>query len=148
MKSIALAIMVFISSEMAAQLITVKLDTCQFFEHSALISTPEAIESGLLVYKNLYSNIPNFEVTFNIEKRIETYHNYDFDIIEINPSSNILDLVVKERDLTSLVVLGETEEGNTMYIYEYREGDLMKGFFSINPEITRHESTSPSDVSN
>jgi hypothetical protein len=25
---------------------------------------------------------------------------------------------------------------------------LMKGFFSVNPEITRHESTSPSDVSN
>ena len=122
-----------------------KLDTCQFFEHSALISTPEAIESGLLVYKNLYSNIPNFEVTFNIEKRIETYHNYDFDIIEINPSSNILDVVVKERDLTSLVVLGETEEGNTMYIYEYREGDLMKGFFSMNPEVILSE-TQPSVV--
>jgi hypothetical protein len=148
MKSIALAIMVFISSEIGAQLITVKLDTCQFFEHSALMSTPQAIESGLLVYKKRYTNKPNFQVTFNIEKRIETYHNYDFDIIEINPSSNILDIVVKERDLTSLVVLGETEEGNIMYIYEYREGDLMKGFFSVNPEITRHESTSPSDVSN
>ncbi len=106
MKSIALAIMVFISSELVAQLITVKLDTCQFFEHSALMSTPQAIESGSLVYKKLYSNIPNFEVTFNIEKRVETYNNYDFEIIEINPSSNILDLVVKERDLTSLVVLG------------------------------------------
>jgi len=148
MKSIALSLLVSISSEMVAQRITVTLDTCQFFEHSALMSTPQAIESGLIVYKKRYSNTPKFEVIFNLEKRTETYHNYDFDIIEINPSSNILDLKVKERDLTSCVILGETEEGNIMYMYEYREGDLMKGFFSINPEITRHASTSPSDVPN
>jgi hypothetical protein len=130
--TIALVFLSFISN---SQVITVYLDTCQFFEHSALMSTPKAIESGQLVYKKLYENKPNFVVKFDLNRQIETYKDYDFSIITVNPSTNIVDVVVKENDLTSLIVLGETEEGNIMYIYEYRDGDLIKGFFSINPEF-------------
>lgn len=134
-KSLLLLLFVLVTTIVSSQVITVKLDTCQFFEHSALMSTPQAIESGNLVYKKRYENKPNFEVKFDLGKSIETYKDYDFDIIQINQSTNIIDVVVKENDLTSLIVLGETEEGNIMYIYEYREGDLIKGFFSKNPKF-------------
>jgi hypothetical protein len=134
-KSLLLLLFVLVTTIVSSQVITVKLDTCQFFEHSSSMSTPQAIESGNLVYKKRYENKPNFEVKFDLGKSIETYKDYDFDIIQINQSTNIIDVVVKENDLTSLIVLGETEEGNIMYIYEYREGDLIKGFFSKNPKF-------------
>jgi hypothetical protein len=134
-KSLLLLLFVIVTNVISSQIITVTLDTCQFFEHSALMSTPKAIESGQLVYKKLYENKPNFVVQFDLNRQIETYKDYDFSIITVNPSTNIVDVVVKENDLTSLIVLGETEEGNIMYIYEYKDGDLIKGFFSINPEF-------------
>lgn len=134
-KSLLLLLFVLVTTIVSSQVITVKLDTCQFFEHPSSMSTPQAIESGQLVYKKRYENKPNFEVKFNLNEGIETYKDYDFDIIQINQSTNIVDVVVKENDLTSLIVLGETEEGNIMYIYEYREGDLIKGFFSKNPKF-------------
>lgn len=134
-KLLLLLLSILLTTIVSSQVITVKLDTCQFFEHSALMSTPQAIESGQLVYKKLYENKPNFVVKFDLNRQIETYKDYDFSIITVNPSTNIVDVVVKENDLTSLIVLGETEEGNIMYIYEYRDGDLIKGFFSINPEF-------------
>lgn len=135
MKSIALAIMVFISSEMVAQLITVKLDTTQFFEHSALLSTPQAIKSGKLVYKELYEHKSKIVVSFDLNNMKEAFDNKEFDIIKINESNNIIDVVVEENGHECLVVLGETHEGGLMYIFEYHEGDLIKGFFSKDPEI-------------
>lgn len=134
-KSLLLLLFVIVTNVISSQVITVKLDTCQFFEHSSTMSTPQAIESGQLVYKKLYENKPNFVVKFDLNKQIETYKDFDFSIIATNPSKNIVDVIVKENELTSLIVLGETEEGNIMYIYEYRDGDLIKGFFSINPEF-------------
>ena len=136
MKSTAIILFLSITQcKMIAQVITIKMDTCQFFQHPATISTTDAEKAGLLVYNELYK-YNNFLVTFDLDKKISfTHGGNENTIAEINTTSNILDLVVQEKERVSLVVLGETEEGNIMYIYEYREGDLMKGFFSINPEI-------------
>jgi hypothetical protein len=135
MKSTALAIMVFISSEMVAQLITVKLNTIQYFEHSALLSTPQAIESGKLVYKDLYEMKPKWTLKFDFNNMTESFSNKEFDIIKINESNNIIDIVVEENGHECLFVLGETHEGGLIFIFEYHEGDLIKGFFSKDPEI-------------
>ena len=131
--TIALVLLSFISN---SQVITVYLDTCQFFEHSVLMSTPQAIKSGKLVYKTLHENKPNYVVKFDLNNKIETHSGFDCEIIKINPSNNILDVVVDEGPRISLTVFGETEEGGIMYIYEYKEGDLMKGFFSLDPVFT------------
>jgi len=139
MKSIALAIMVFISSEIGAQLITVKLDTTQFFEHSALLSTPQAIKSGKLTYKDLYEHKSKMIVSFDLVNMKEAFSTYEFDIIKINESNNIIDITVNENGHECLVVLGETHEGGLMYIFEYHEGDLIKGFFSKDPEVIQSE---------
>jgi len=130
--TITLVLLSFISN---SQVITVYLDTCQFFEHSVLMSTPQAIKSGKLVYKTLHENKPNYVVKFDLNNKIETHSGFDCEIIKINPSNNILDVVVDEGPRISLTVFGETEEGGIMYIYEYKEGDLMKGFFSKNPQF-------------
>ncbi|MFM7233863.1 MAG: hypothetical protein ACKOZM_04680 [Flavobacteriales bacterium] len=135
MKSIVLTIMILISSKMAGQLITVKLDTTQFFEHSALLSTPQAIELGKLVYKDLYEHKTKLILAFDFNNMKESYLKYEFAIVKINKSSNIIDVVVDENGNECQVVLGETHEGGLMYIFEYRDGDLIKGFFSKDPEF-------------
>lgn len=118
-----------------SQVITVKIDTTQYFEHSALISTPQAIESGKLIYTELYEHKPNFVMTFDFNNMTESFGDYVFNIIKVNKSTNIVDIVTNENGQDILVVLGKTEEGGIMYIMEYRDGDLIKGYFSKNPEI-------------
>jgi hypothetical protein len=65
----------------------------------------------------------------------ESFDDYVFNITKVNESTNIIDVVVDEDGQDVLVVLGKTEEGGIMYIMEYRDGDLIKGYFSKNPEI-------------
>ena len=137
MKSTIITItFILLSLVSISQVVTVYLDTCQFFEHSVLMSTPQAIRSGKLVYKTLHENKPNYVVKFDLNNKIESHSGFDNKIIKINQSSNILDVEVNDGPEISLTVLGETEEGGIMYIYEYRDGDLMKGFFSKNPVFT------------
>lgn len=134
-KSLLLLLFVIVTNVISSQIITVSLDTTQFFEHSALISTPQAIESGKLVYKKLYEHKPNFVVKYDINRKVECHSGLENQIIEVNTSTNILDIVVQQGKQTSLIVLGETDEGGIMYIFEYLEGDVIKGFFSKNPKF-------------
>lgn len=131
--AILTTIIVLLSFISHSQVITVHLDTTQYFEHSALLSTPQAIRSGKLVYKALYEHKPNLVVTFDLNNMNESFSGYTFDIIKVNKSNNIIDIVVSENGNDCLAVLGETDEGGNMYIFEYRDGDLMKGFFSKDP---------------
>jgi len=134
-KSLLLFLFVIVTNVISSQIITVSLDTTQFFEHSALISTPQAIKTGKLVYKDLYEHKPNLSLTFDLGSMVESFSNYTFNIVKINDSNNIIDIVVNENGHDCLVVLGETHEGGNMYVFEYREGDLIKGFFSKDPVI-------------
>jgi hypothetical protein len=134
-KSLLLLLFVIVTNVISSQIITVTLDTTQFFEHSALISTPQAIRTGKLVYKDLYEHKPNLSLTFDLDGMVESFSNYTFNIVKINDSNNIIDVVVNENGHDCLVVLGETHEGGNMYIFEYRDGDVIKGFFSKDPVI-------------
>jgi hypothetical protein len=134
-KSLLLLLFVIVTNVISSQIITVTLDTTQFFEHSALISTPQAIRTGKLIYKDLYEHKPNLSLTFDLDGMVESFSNYTFNIVKINDSNNIIDVVVNENGHDCLVVLGETHEGGNMYIFEYRDGDVIKGFFSKDPVI-------------
>ena len=134
-KSLLLFLFVIVTNVISSQIITVSLDTTQFFEHSALISTPQAIRTGKLVYKDLYEHKPNLSLTFDLGSMVESFSNYTFNIVKVNNSNNIIDVVVNENGHECLVVLGETHEGGNMYIFEYRDGDVIKGFFSKDPVI-------------
>lgn len=134
-KNILLILFVFVTSIVNSQVITVKMDTTQFFEHSALLSTPEAIKLNKLNYTDLYEHKNSFDVTFDLNNMTESFLGKTFKITKINKSNNIIDVIVDEDGTDTLVVLGETYEGGLMYIIEYRDGDLIKGFFSKNPKI-------------
>ena len=134
-----LSALVLFHLNVIAQVITVKLDTTQFFEHSALLSTPQAIKSGKLTYKDLYEHKSKMIISFDLVNMKEVFSTYEFDIIKINESKNIIDITVNENGHECLVVLGETHEGGLMYIFEYHEGDLIKGFFSKDPEVIQSE---------
>lgn len=134
-KSLLLLLFVIVTNVISSQIITVNLDTTQFFEHSALISTPQAIRTGKLVYKDLYEHKPNLSLTFDLDSMVELFSNYTFNIVKVNDSNNIIDVVVNENGHDCLIVLGETHEGGNMYIFEYRDGDVIKGFFSKDPVI-------------
>ena len=86
--------------------------------------------------KNLYENKPNYVIKYDLNNKIESHHGIDVEIVKINSSSNILDVEANENSIISLSVMGKTEEGGIMYIYEYKDGDLIKGFFSKNPAFT------------
>lgn len=140
MKNIIISTLLTLLSHISnSQVITVYIDTAQFFEHSILLSTPQAIKSDKLVYLKLYENKPNYVVKFDLNNKVESHDGFNSEIIQINQGTNILDVAVNEGPRISLTVLGETEEGGIMYIYEYKDGDLMKGFFSLDPkfEITK-----------
>jgi hypothetical protein len=83
----------------------------------------------------LYEHKPNLSLTFDLDGMVESFSNYTFNIVKINDSNNIIDVVVNENGHDCLVVLGETHEGGNMYIFEYRDGDVIKGFFSKDPVI-------------
>ena len=82
---------------------------------------------------------PKWTLKFDFNNMKEAFSNKEFEIIKINESSNIIDIMVEENGYECQVVLGETHEGGLMYIFEYREGDLIKGFFSKDPEIIQSE---------
>ena len=70
-KSLLLLLFVIVTNVISSQIITVSLDTTQFFEHSALISTPQAIKTGKLVYKDLYEHKTNLSLTFDLGSMVE-----------------------------------------------------------------------------
>jgi hypothetical protein len=136
MRTFALSLLLFSAeSGIQAQVIVVRLDTTQFFEHSRLLSTTQAMETDKLTYTTLYEHKDKFEVRFDLNRGKEFYLGYENDIIQNNNTTNMLDVIIQEGDQESLVILGKTDNGGMMYLFEYHEGDMIKGFFSKNPEI-------------
>ncbi|MFM7103960.1 MAG: hypothetical protein ACKOW8_00450 [Flavobacteriales bacterium] len=135
-KSFILALFVIITHCAAAQFITVYIDTAQIFEHPVLLSTSQAIKSGKIVYKELYEHNPKLVFISDLNAMKETFNGKSYDILRVNGSSNILDIIVSDNGNECLEILGATDEGGIMYIFEYRDGDVIKGFFTKNPIYT------------
>jgi hypothetical protein len=96
---------------MSAEVITLQMDTCQFFEHPVIMSTTNAAQSGQLVYTQLYA-YHSFLMTFDLNRmKSFTLGDNENTIPEVNPSSNILDRKIQEKERTSLVIYGATDEG-------------------------------------
>jgi hypothetical protein len=137
MKTIIVTIAFIVSSITCfSQIITIELDTCQVFEHPVLMSTPQAIKLNKIVYKNLYEHNPKLVITCDLNKMTETFNCKNYDILKVNQTNNIIDVVVSDNGNECLEILGQTNEGGIMYLFEYRDGELIKGFFTKNPKFT------------
>jgi hypothetical protein len=138
-KSIIFTLFVILTNIATSQVITVSIDTAGYFEHSAFISTPSALESNDITYLSTFWFPESKVIVYDLNKRIQIFKGAVSPITKINKSSNTLDLEVVENGKTRLVVLGKSPNGGTMYIQEYIEDGMVKGFFSNNPE-TKKES--------
>lgn len=137
MKHIAIALLLHISNYVVnAQIITVEVDTLQNFEHSKMLSTMQAIETGDLIYTTLFECRPFYDVTFDLDKCVEHFSGYENPIIQVNESTNLVDVIVQEGNRECLIILGETDDGGMIYLYEYHDGEIIKGFFTLDPKIT------------
>ena len=138
-KSILISFFVFVTTIVSSQVITVSIDTAGYFEHSALISTPAALETDDITYLSTFWFPDSKVIVYDLNKRVQIFKGIVSPITKINKSSNTLDLEVVENGKTRLVVLGNPPNGGTMYIQEYIEDGMVKGFFSNNPK-TKKES--------
>ena len=138
-KSILISFFVFVTTIVSSQVITVSIDTAGYFEHSALISTPAALETDDITYLSTFWFPDSKVIVYDLNKRVQIFKGIVSPITKINKSSNTLDLEVVENGKTRLVVLGNSPNGGTMYIQEYIEDGMVKGFFSNNPK-TKKES--------
>ena len=133
-KSILISFFVFVTTIVSSQVITVSIDTAGYFEHSALISTPAALETDDITYLSTFWFPDSKVIVYDLNKRVQIFKGIVSPITKINKSSNTLDLEVVENGKTRLVVLGNSPNGGTMYIQEYIEDGMVKGFFSNNPK--------------
>jgi len=130
--TITFILLSFISN---SQVITVYLDTCQFFEHSLNISTTDARDNGTIVY-NSYLYFPQKLVyTFDLDNESLTFKGEEYPITDVTKSSNILDVQVYD-ECPCMSILGETTDNQMIFLLECKGEDKIFGFFSLNPKFT------------
>jgi len=136
MKNIILTItFIFLSFISKSQVITVKFDTIQFFSHSASINTDKARLTNKIVYGDLAKCLKTEVITFDLDNMVERYNGFENFIIKNNNSKNLVDVEVDESGRVGLCILGKTEDGQMIYLFETINGDKIEGYFVINPEI-------------
>lgn len=118
-----------------SQVITVKFDTIQFFSHSASINTDKARLTNKIVYGDLAKCLKTEVITFDLDNMVERYNGFENLIIKNNDSKNLVDIEVDESGRVGLCILGKTEDGQMIYLFETVNGDKIEGYFVINPEI-------------
>jgi|688.fasta_scaffold708258_2 hypothetical protein len=134
-KVLVFTILCFVSLLSNSQVITVKFDTIQWFSHSYDISTPKARETNNIVYGKLMKCIKTTELTFDLDNMIERYNGFENIITKNNNSTNLVDVEVNEGGRIGLCILGKTEDGQMIYLFETIKGDMVEGYFAINPQI-------------
>ena len=130
--TITFILLSFISN---SQVITVKFDTIQFFSHSASINTDKARLTNKIVYGDLSKCLKTEVITFDLDNMVERYNGFENLIIKNNDSKNLVDIEVDESGRVGLCILGKTEDGQMIYLFETVNGDKIEGYFVINPEI-------------
>jgi hypothetical protein len=66
---------------------------------------------------------------------VERYNGFENLIIKNNDSKNLVDIEVDESGRVGLCILGKTEDGQMIYLFETINGDEIEGYFVINPTI-------------
>jgi len=118
-----------------AQVIIVTVTTDQKFNHSADISTIEAMEKDVIEYP--FYTVGNNEFVFDLNKRTMSMNGGKcFIISKVNTSDNVLDCIVLNNGVSILFVMGETSNGESQFLTEWFEGDRITGYFSMNSDFS------------
>jgi len=118
-----------------AQVIIVTVTTDQKFNHSADISTIEAMEKDVIEYP--FYTVGNNVFVFDLNKRSMSMNGgKSFIISKVNKSDNVLDCIVLNNGVSILFVMGETSNGESQFLTEWFEGDRITGYFSMNSDFS------------
>jgi hypothetical protein len=134
MKNTILTIaLVFLSIISKSQVITVKLDTTQFFSHDIDISTPYARDNDLISYDSLFHFPSKLVYKFNINNETLTLRGKEYTITEVNESSNILDVEL-ESECPCMAILGQTTDDRMIFLVECKNKEKIFGLYCLDPE--------------
>lgn len=118
-----------------AQVITVTATTLQKFNHSANISTIDAIANGAIEYPHY--TVGNNVYVFDLNKRTMSMNGGAVHAIsKINESENVLDCIVFDNGFDVLYVMGETSNNQTQFLSEWFKEDKIVGYFSMNSDFS------------
>ena len=136
MKNLFLSlVLVMVGLVANSQVITVTVTTDQKFNHSADISTIQAMESDSIEYP--YYTVGNNVFVFDLKKRTMSLNGGKTLIIsKINKSENTLDCIVLDNGASVLFVMGETSNGQNQFLAEWFSGDKITGYFSMNSDFS------------
>ena len=136
MKNLFLSlVLVMVGLVANSQVITVTVTTDQKFNHSADISTIQAMELDSIEYP--YYTVGNNVFVFDLNKRTMSLNGGKTLIIsKINKSENTLDCIVLNNGLSILFVMGETSNGENQFLAEWFSGDKITGYFSMNSDFS------------
>ena len=136
MKNLFLSlVLVMVGLVANSQVITVTVTTDQKFNHSADISTIQAMELDAIQYP--YYTVGNNVFIFDLNKRTMSLNGGKTLIIsKINKSENTLDCIVLDNGASVLFVMGETSNGQNQFLAEWFSGDKITGYFSMNSDFS------------
>ena len=134
-KSLLVSFFVLVTNVIISQVIEVRYDTAQFFEHSLNISTTNARDNGSIVYDS-YLHFPQELVyTFDLDNKSLTFKGKECPITDVTNSSNILDVQI-QSECPCMSILGKTTDNQMIFLVECKGKDKIFGFFSLNPKFT------------
>jgi hypothetical protein len=134
-KSLLVSLFVLVTNVIISQVIEVRYDTAQFFEHDLDISTTYARDNGSIVYDS-YLYFPQEVVyTFDLNDKSLSFKGKECLITDIVKSSNILDVQI-QSECPCMSILGETTDNQMIFLVECKGKDKIFGFFSLNPKFT------------
>jgi hypothetical protein len=134
-KSLLVSLFVLVTNVIISQVIELRYDTAQFFEHGLNISTTDARDNGSIVYDS-YLYFPQEVVyTFDLDNKSLTFKGKECPITDVTKSSNILDVQI-QSECPCMSILGKTTDNQMIFLVECKGKDKIFGFFSLNPKFT------------
>lgn len=138
MKNLFLSlVLVMVGLVADSQVITVNVHTIQNFNHTSSMSTVDAMRLDLIEYPS-YGSGENI-YTFDINKKILTLKNsngvFTSEIVKVNKNKNTLDCVVFDGEFNTLFLLGETSDGDMIFLMENIFNGRVGGAFSMNSDF-------------
>jgi len=123
---------------MNSQVIILEFDLCQNFEHPSNVSTPFAKQLNIINYVGCYKSDTTMKVVFDVTNKRCEFNGKVFPIVDVfSVGDNTFELIVNFNNQSYSCVLSGSLEGDFVYISETVIGDKIKGWFTLNPKVTK-----------
>lgn len=140
MKSILSVLLTLVSFVSLSQVFTLEFDLCQNFEHPSNVSTPFAKQLEVIEYTGCYKSDTTMKLVFDVTNKICEYKGMEFPIVDVfSVENNTFEFIVRFNAQSYACVLSGSLEGDMVYISETITDDKVKGWFTLNPKVTKNK---------